>query len=779
MPPRRLPTLLAAAALATGLLATAPPSTARQDGPGVVDGPATRVVHLGDGDRARLTTVDDTGRQVLEPLPGPSGAAPGLVVTTDGHSTVVESTDSDAGPVTVAGTATPLAASATAAADDLVELRFDVLDRYGRAGIAHVNVFDVETGALSAYRTLPGDPDAECTTKPSSPAPCILVPPGTYSLMALVTTMPADQVSTDKTLTIQSLSLVGEPEVTVTEDRVVTFDARTANPVRVRTPGARTTTNTGGDMELGYTRTAASGRSIKVYQRPSISLDQRFYMQPTAQVRTGDLQTLTRIRLEAPDIEMSAPGIGALHPEYYDRVWFSDLSSQFPVHDGRDRLRVADVGHATEADLAGRDLTGALAVAERSDDLSVADQSNAAAAAGAELVAIYNDGPGDNGDPNGTGEMLEVPTVRLTHAEGRALAGLDRLDRVTVVGEPATPYVYDLVLKERGAIREQPTYDAVRGEDGNLAEQVREFHGQPSVASTFSEAAYPWQPGDTFAVSTLFPVRGGAQSRSEYRIADPDTRWSFATLTPESPYNAMFPHDPELRMSLSDPDLRTYTAGERVHKPVGRAPIVAGPNPVVPFERSGDRMRVYIAGFVDADSNHGAPYTDASGMRTHLVIRAGDTVVGDTTARPQGTAQLPAGESRVSIAFTSDNPQRWSQLSTHTETEWSFDSRTVPAGEAVVQPAIIADYDVDVDLRNRTRSRVFDLALRHLDGSAAPIEVTVDASYDDGRTWLPASVRGGRVTLPRGDGFVSLRVHAVDADGSELRQQVVRAWYVD
>jgi hypothetical protein len=778
MSSRRPLALLGAAALAAGLLAAAPPSTAGVEPEKLDEGSAPRVVGFGDGDRARLTPADDAGRKVLEPLPRPDGTTPGLIVTSDGRSTTLASSDSDAAPVTVAGPAAPLATRVAAAEDDLVELRFDVLDRYGRPGIAHVNVFEVETGAVSTYRTLPGDPAAECTAKPSSSAPCILVPPGTYSLMALVTTMPADQRSDQKTLTIQNLSLVGDPEVEVTEDRVITFDAREANRIEVRTPGARTTAADGGAMELGYTRTAANGRSIRVYQRPSIALDHNFYMAPTDAVESGDLQTLTRIRLEAPDIELSAPHARGLHPEYYDPVWFSDVSSQFPVYDGRDRLRVIEVGHATPSDLAGKHLRGALALAERSDDLSVAEQSNRAAAAGAELVAIYNDGPGDNGDPNGTGVTLEVPTVRLTRAEGRELLDLRRHDRVTVRGEAATPYVYDMVLKEKGAIRERPTYTAVRGEDGNLSEQIREFHGQPGVPSTFSEAAYPWQPGDAFAVSTLFPVRGGAQERPEYRLADPDTRWSFASATPETRYNALFPHDPVLPMFLSDPDLRTYAAGERVRKPVGAAPITAGPNPAVPFERSGDRMRVYIAGFVDADGNHGAPYTDDSGMRTHLVIRADGEIVGETTARPQGVVQLPSGDSRVSIAFDSENPQPWNQLSTRTETEWAFDSRAVPVGEVSVQPAIVADYDVDVDLRNRTRKRTFDLTLSHLDGSDAPIDATVEASYDGGRTWREAAVRGDRVTLPRGDGFVSLRLHATDEAGSELTQRIIRAWYV-
>ena len=736
---RRLVPLLGAAALTASVLAAGPSWSGSAD-PGLRIDSAPAVVGFGDADRALVTPADD-GRQVLQPLPRPDGTTPGLIVTSDGRSTTLEAPDSDAAPVLVDGNATPFAAPNAASDDELVELRFEVIGRDGRPGLAHINVFDVDDAAVSAYRRLPGDPGAECTAKPSSPAPCILVPPGTYSLMGLVKTMAADQPSDEDQYTIQNLSLVGDPEVEVTEDRTFTFDARRARRIEVRTPGARTTTNENGALELGYYRTAANGQSIKVWQRPGSQLDQNFYMEPTTTVRTGGLQTLTRIRLEAPAIELDAPRTDDLHPEYFDASWFSDFSSQFPVYDGRDRLRVVDAGHATADDLADRDLRGALAVVERSAAYSVAEQSNRAAAAGAELVAVYNDAPGDDGDPNGTGTLLEVPTMRLSRAEGRDLLDLRRNDRVEVRGEAVTPYVYDMVLKEKGRIRPDLTYTARRGRHGNLSEQVREFHGQPSIGSTFTEAAYPWQPGDTIASSTTFPVRGGAQARTEYRLADPDTRWSFSTTAPESRYNSLFPHDPVLGMLLSDgAGARTYSAGERALKPVGAAPVTASAHPAAPFERSGDRMRVVVAGFLDAEGNFGMSRTDDSGMSTQLEIRADDELVGETTATPSGIAVLPPGESRVSIAFTADNPQSWTQLSTHTETEWTFDSVPVPAEDVAVQPAIVTDYDVDVDLRNRTRDRDFHLDLSHLDGSDAPIDVTVEASYDDGDTWKRAKV---------------------------------------
>ena len=644
----------------------------------------------------------------------------------------------------------------------------------------------METGAFSAYRSLPGgNPGSECTSTPSSPAPCIVVPRGTYSLMALVTTMPRDQVSDVKQYSVQNLSLTGDPEVSVFRDRTITFDARKAKPVTVRAPGDPTKVNEGGALELGYTRTAANGQSIRIAQRPTSMLDQTFYLQPTERVRLGALQSRARLRLEAPDIRLTAPRVGALHPEYYDPVWFSDFASQYPMLDDRLRLRVVDVGHATARDLRGLDLRGAIAVAERSDDLSVADQSNGAAEAGAALVAIYNDRAGDNGDPNGTGTLLDVPTLRLARAEGLKLLQARPRDRVVAVGEPTTPYVYDLVLKEDGAVPRDLTYTMRKGTRGNVSAQVRGFHGQPTKDSTHSEAAYPWAPGDTFSISTLFPVRGGEQTRTEYRIADPDIRWNFASTSPELRYNALFPHQPVLGMQLSDPALRSYGPGERTAKPVGAAPITAGPNPDAPIERSGDRMRVNISGFVDADGNHGTSYTDDSGMSTQLRILAGDTVVGETTALPSGIAQLPAGDSRVTVQFTADNPQAWNQLSTHTDTRWTFDSHPVPVGEALRERVIVADYDVDVDLRNRARGRDAALSLGFADDAdpAAIGEVTLEASYDDGGTWRAAALRQRpdgthRVVLPRGHGYVSLRLHAADDAGSSLDQTVIRAWFV-
>lgn len=771
--------VLAATILALGVaLPGSVTSATAEDDAWSATRPAERTVPLGGDDRARLVR-GSAGTTAVEALPRPDGSTPGLVLGTGPSGTTLRSQAHDA-PVLLRGTA-PRAAPRVAA-EDLVELHLEAVGRDGRPSPADVMVYDVDSGAVEASRWLPAESDA-CSTEAWAASTCVLVPPGTYSVTALVTTNPAGVPSTEVGFAAQSLALVGDPEVEITADRTITLDARLARRVRVTTPGHRTSVAHGGALELGYRRTAANGLSASREAFPGTLLDDAFYVQPAGPVTVGGLDTLARLRLEAPDIAMSGSGL-RLRPEYFEAHWFSDVDSDWPVWDGRARLRVAYVGRATPQRISERDLTGAVAVVERSDRYSVAALSNAAARAGAELVAVHNDGPGDDDDPNGTGVALRVPTVRLTRAEGRALDRLPHATRIRVDGEAASPYVYDLVLKESGEIPD-PSYAFTTDE---LATQVHRFHGQPTKPWTATDAAYHYQPGDTFSISRSFPLRDVPRRRTEYRIPDPDTRWTYGVTVPEFPYNHQFPAAPVSHLQLNDPGLTAYVPGEREVHRFGTAPLVAAPDD--PLERSGDQLRVDLHGFVDGDGNTGPAYSDPeSGFATDLRVLADGVLVGQTDALPSGVAALPAGPSTVEVVFTTDNPQQWAELSTRTETRWTFASEPVPADTAEVEPVIVADYDVPVDLRNRVRREqdgqaAFEVTVAHQAGSTpAPLEVTVDASYDGGETWRPATVTtddGGRhrVVLPRGSGLVSLRLHAADTGGSMLDQTIVDAFEV-
>jgi len=211
-------------------------------------------------------------------------------------------------------------------------------------------------------------------------------------------------------------------------------------------------------------------------------------MQPTQQVTLGSLTAYTRWRLEAPSITFTAPGVH-LDPEYYDPVWFSDRSAQYPRLDGSARLRVVDAGTATAPELADRDLRGALALIRRSDDVTVAVQSNNAAAAGARAVAIYNDGPGLNADPGRTGIKLLVPTCGCPTTRGsRSFVGAAPS---SAHGVASSPYQYELIYPERDGIPPDLHYTARLSQ---LAAVTRHFHGEPGRDLTYGESAFAFQP---------------------------------------------------------------------------------------------------------------------------------------------------------------------------------------------------------------------------------------------------------------------------------------------
>lgn len=743
-----------------------------------VNAPVGKVVTMGDGTRVALQP--DGRGTAIQPIADASG--PGLLLTSRPAGTTLQSTGSDSRPTVLAGVEPREAADA----GDLIPLHLSAIGRDGRPAVAFAMVYDVETGAVSASRQLTDASDSTCSTAAWAQSDCVVVPPGTYSVMAFVQTNTSDKPGTPQERTAESIALVGEPQTKISKERTVTFDARRAIPMTVRTPGRRSEVSPGGAMQIGYTRTADNGVKITQEFRPTALIEETFYQQPTQPVATGRFDTLARLRLEAPDITMRLVGrrSGTLHPAYYDPVWFSDVSKDYPVFDGVAKLRVVDIGHATRSEVGSRSLRGAVAVAERSDSVSVPRQSAAAAAAGAAMIVIYNDQPGSNDDPGETGVKLSIPTLRLSHEEGLRLRALSGGGLIAVTGESASPYLYDLVIKEHGHIPRDLSY---RYRTDQLAMQVREFHGQPTVGATFSEAAYEYQPGDEFSISTMFPLRDGPRSRIEYRIPDPDTRWTYAMATPESPYNNLFPGGPTLRMLLSDPQSVAYRRGERIIKPIGSAPIGAGL--AQPVQRAGDLMRIRISGFVDADGNRGDAYSLDGAMKTMLTISADGKVVGQTAHLPSGTAQLPPGKTRVSIGFTAENTQAWAELSTYTQSRWTFDSATTD-GTVVTEPLIIADYDVDVDLHNRLRSigrrPQFVLHLAHQQGSpsAKITNVRMEASYDGGASWEPAGVasahrdNGYLVTLPRGNGNVSVRLHAEDADGSAFDQTIIGAFFV-
>ncbi|MEU7860612.1 S8 family serine peptidase [Nonomuraea sp. NPDC049141] len=664
-----------------------------------------------------------------------------------------------------------------------VELRVRGVARDGRNARGGFTVLNLDEGTLVG-RLLPGDPAQPCTEQKSGTGTCLLVKPGTYSVLGHIFTMPATQ---DSTATGKPLneSLVGDPEMKITENTEVVLDARKAVEVAIETPDHKTKRNMGAAAQLAWYRAGEKGTALRggTNISPGGQIEERLFIQPTRKVTKGTFTVATRWRLEAPAITLTAPGL-ALNPQYYDPVSFSDYATEYPKLDGTELFLAVDAGRGTAEEIKARDLRGKLAVIRRTDGVPVSTQSNAAAAAGARMVAIYSDHPGADITSGGTGVKLTVPTVRLTQEEGLKL--VERLRRLPVPvlakGIVASPYTYDLYLREKGRVPDSLRY-VVR--DKSLARVESGYHSQLADDVTVNEARFVFEPWDTSSISTNRPLAKTPRTQVQYFTPDPDLRWSASAGSPERFYNTMWPHVDTPRMALSSPEFRSYEAGERVERTWFKQPLLPGVNPRNPLRREGDKLRVSMEGFIDADGNYGDAYTSPfeHGMKTDFRLYQGDKLLQQTAYLPSGTVTLPAEKSAYRIEYDVRNEATWAKLSTRIRSVWTFGSERSAAATTVI-PLLLAGIDAPVDLKNRARSAKLGVSLYRQEGAASSAvkEVSLEVSYDDGATWRAARLRakGGtnyEATLePRPSGFVSLRLNASDVDGNTVSQEVIRAY---
>jgi hypothetical protein len=142
------------------------------------------------------------------------------------------------------------------------------------------------------------------------------------------------------------------------------------------------------------------------------------------------------------------------------------------------------------------------------------------------------------------------------------------------------------------------------------------------------------------------------------------------------------------------------------------------------------------------------------------------------------------------LTATSTRTVPWSDLSTRVEASWTFSSARVPGEAPAPLPLMAVRFTAPVDLANQAaggRPAVVPVTVQRMAG-AAPARIrrlTVEASYDDGRTWRPAAVGGHGASrlvvlwhpeLAATTGFVSLRATATDTAGNTVEETLVRAY---
>lgn len=676
---------------------------------------------------------------------------------------------------------------------ELVELRVRGIGRDGRQAEGSANILNVHDGSVNGTRYLDGDPAGECTEDAWAGSTCMLVPPGTYSVLGFVDTMPTYQQPVFSATPLNR-SLVGDPEIEITEDTEVVLDARMATEVLVETPDHETKRNLGAAMEIAFHRAPEYGSPVNLGRSmfPGALLQERVFIQPMDEVSTGEFSAYTRWRLEAPRItlDVTDPQRVELTPMYYRAGALSDFSSQFPMLEGDLTTEIVDAGLGRPQDVATVDLYGKVALIRRSDEIPVAEQSNNAADAGAELVVIDNDVPGPNSYPGAPTEMLAVPTTWISHEEGENLRGLltDGPVQVAAHGNQASPYAYELIFTEEGSIPADLQYVA---DTDQLARIDSPIHSQLAEDLTVTMMWFPYLPWQSYSLTQPVALRGGPRTLTTYVTPGPSLEWMQVMRTPEPQYNGIFgPYEPTVNLNLTS-DRHSYDAGRSYHRSWSEQPLAAGASPLDPPTRTGDTVQLSM-GLLDSVSTS---WFDG-GLETDLRIYRGEDYIGGSTFTANMSFEAEPEPALYRIEYDITNGATWAEMSTRTHSTWTFTTQRPADGEQRVEPILGVDFDFDVDLYNRAPHPVerrgphqVGLTFTHPDGAEQiPVDdVTLAVSYDDGETWQ--EVRGiqqegdnryvatldSRSAQPRSE-FLSVQVSAADEQGNSVQQEIIRAY---
>ncbi|MGK5443367.1 S8 family serine peptidase [Micromonospora sp. URMC 105] len=229
-----------------------------------------------------------------------------------------------------------------------------------------------------------------------------------------------------------------------------------------------------------------------------------------------------------------------------------------------------------------------------------------------------------------------------------------------------------------------------------------------------------------------------------------------------------------------------YKAGRKVHETWNQAPYGPSfPAPRYPDEsvsRTGDLIFVGLPVHSDAAGHPGGSITDTA--RTAL-WRNGK-LVGETEYAGYGEFTVPraAADYKLTVSAT----RSFTDLSTEVESTWTFRSGHV-AGETPARlPLMAVRFAPPLRVDNSAPAgRLFAVPVqvqRQPGAPAAGVEkLTVDASYDGGKTWRKATVlrvpgQGWAALLrhPAGPGHVSLRATARDTAGNTVTERIVQAY---
>jgi hypothetical protein len=423
----------------------------------------------------------------------------------------------------------------------------------------------------------------------------------------------------------------------------------------------------------------------------------------------------------------------------------------------------------------GNDGTGRLAVdARAAQDVSLTVPNPQAEAALAEVGAEWPNGFGSSVDSAGFAGLYSLDIAPQVSADGfHAVVHASFAKRHADGTFTDSPFSYDLQYLTEGKMITGYRRTVRQHE---LATVTARHGRQGEGANVGVKGAVPQHPAVSGSWTTTQEYRTLPFTRTEYYNADHGVKWgsTFQEGIVEdgfaSPYYLQY-----------GPPV-AYRPGRTVTTTFNKA--VFGPSfPDMGYAqagRMGDELLIAPPLYGDGEGREG--YSAARTASLTRLFRNGELIGEEPDTGGAFTVPPEPAAYRVEITSTLGEPNR---LTTSLAATWTFTSaHTDPAAfTALPMSAVVfspATDDASVAPKGRAFSVPFRIDKQENSAAADNRSLTVEASYDDGKTWTAAPVRNGAAQLRHPDtaGFVSLRATAVDQAGNTVTETLIRAYEI-
>jgi hypothetical protein len=190
--------------------------------------------------------------------------------------------------------------------------------------------------------------------------------------------------------------------------------------------------------------------------------------------------------------------------------------------------------------------------------------------------------------------------------------------------------------------------------------------------------------------------------------------------------------------------------------------------------RAGDAIVADVPLFSDGAGRFG---DNLASSLTVALIRDGKKI-----ALTDGSFDVPPDEAPYRLEIHAERAAPIA-LSTKIDIAWTFRSGHVAGATPVALPLWSIRFTPELDKYNTApanhRLAVPMLVTPQPDARVGTlVRRTVEASFDDGATWIPVQLKDDTALIanPAGSGFVSLKASAADSEGNTVEQTIIHAY---